>query len=57
MKAATLNGRQAVISNQKLNGRVDRALPTKRLTRFFDGAYKSDWEKKTGLSLKVSFFA
>jgi hypothetical protein len=31
-------------------------LLIKRLVRFFDDAYESDREKKTGLSWKVSFF-
>jgi len=56
MKAATLTGRQAVTLNHKLNGQVGRTLFIKRLVRFFDDARESDREKKTDLSLKVSFF-
>jgi hypothetical protein len=56
MKTVTLNGRQAVTSNHKLNGQVGWILLIKRLVRFFDDAYESDREKKAGLSLKVSFF-
>ncbi len=57
MKAATLNGKQAVVSSRKLDGRVGRALIIKRLMRSFDYGSEFDGEKKTGLSLKVSFSA
>jgi hypothetical protein len=49
MKAATLNGKQAVTSNHKLDGQSDWILLVEKLGRFFDDSYESDWEKKTGL--------
>jgi len=56
MKAATLNGSQALTSNHKRNARVGWTLLIERLISFFDDSYESDWEKKRSLSLKVSFF-
>ena len=55
MEAVTLNGKQAVTSNHKLNGQVSWTLLIGRLMRFLEDAYESDWEKKTGISLKVTF--
>ena len=55
MRAATLNGKQAVPSNHKVNGRMGWTLSIGRLMRFFEDAYESDWEKKTGIFLKVTF--
>ena len=55
MKAATLNGKQAVILDHKLNDQGSWILFIRGLTRFFQDAYESDG-KETGLSLKVSFF-
>ena len=55
MKAVTLNGRQAITSSHTLNGRAGWILLIKRLARFFEDAYESDWEKKTGIFLKVTF--
>jgi len=55
MKAVTLNGKQAVILNHKLNDQGSWILFIKRLKRFLENTYESDG-KETGLSLKVSFF-
>ncbi len=42
MKVGTLNGKQAVTSSHKLNGRVGRVLVIKRLMRSFDNASEFD---------------
>ena len=55
MKAATLNGKQAVILSHKLNDQGSWILSIRKLMRFFDDAYESDG-KEAGLSWKVSFF-
>ncbi len=55
MKAATLNGKQAVILNHKLNDQRSWILFIRRLMRFFEDAYESDG-KEAGLNWKVSFF-
>ena len=49
MKAATLNSKQTVTLNHKLDGQSDWILLIKGLGRLFDDSYESDWEKKTGL--------
>ncbi len=57
MKAITLNGKQAVASSQKFNVEAGRILPFKRLLKFFNDSHGYDWEKKTDISLKVTFSA
>ena len=56
MKAMTLSGKEMVTLSQKLNGQAGWILLLKRVMRFFHDACESDWEKKTGLSIRVSFF-
>ena len=55
MKASTLTGEVNLVVKEKLDLRSRRRNLFQKLEGFFGGYFESDWEKKTGISLKVGF--